>query len=243
MIGLHERKLGRLPSPFDARQLWLSDYVQAELPPQPDKRLWQLPVADWGIMGNNQYGNCVIVAAAHAILAWRANELSDTQRITDSAVIELSREMGALDGFNILDRLKYWRKFGMWADKLWAYTAIVPADWDQVKIAINEFGTCDIGINMPRAWQQSDVWNTGSGSAYRPGTWGGHSVPLVGYDAEYVYAVTWGEIQRMTWEALSYYCDEAYALVDKNWLAGDAETPSGFDLPKLHADLQLVTND
>jgi hypothetical protein len=242
MIGLHEQKLGRLPSPYDARTLWLSDYVKPELPPQPDKRYWQLPIKDWGVMGNDSYGNCVIVTAAHAILSWRANELADTQRLTDSAVIELSRQMGALNGYNILERLKYWRKIGMWSDKLWAFAAVVPADFDQIKIAINMFGLADIGVNMPNAWRGSDTWDTGNGASYRPGSWGGHSIPIVGYDPDFLYVASWGEIIRMTWAALSYYCDEAYALIDSNWLAKDAITPSGFDLPQLHADLQLVAN-
>lgn len=243
MSALHERKLGRLPSPFDPRTLYMADYVGRDFPEPPDKRLWQLPISTWGVMGNSTYGNCVIVTAAHAIMAWRANELGDTRPITDTAVIELSREMGALDGFNILERLKYWRRVGMWSDKLWAYAAINPADPMQVKIAVNTFGCADIGVNMPRAWKSSDHWNVGKGSAYRPGTWGGHSVPVVGYDPDFLYVVTWGEIVRMSWDALATYCDEGYALIDQNWLAGDAETPSGFDLPRLHAELTLLSMD
>lgn len=53
-------------------------------------------------MENDNYGNCVIATAGHALLNWRANELNDLQRITDAAVIDLSRTMGALQGYNIL---------------------------------------------------------------------------------------------------------------------------------------------
>lgn len=235
--------LGRLPVRRDYRNLQFAKYLLPTLPPLPDKRLWQTPVSNWGVMGNDSYGNCVIVTTAHMLLAWRANELQDTRRITDAAVIDLSRTMGALNGYNILDRLLYWRKTGMFADRLWAFTEVTPAATEQVQQAINLFGCLDIGVNLPSAWQGSDEWDVGSGRAYRPGSWGGHSVPLVGYDASHVFAVTWGDVVPMTWEALAYYSDEAYACIDKNWLAGDAVSPAGFDLESLHADLKQVSAD
>lgn len=235
-------ELGRLPSPYDSRTLWLENYITHLLATPPEVRDWHSTISDWGVMGNDRYGNCVIVTAAHAILAWRANELGDRNRITDSAVIELSTSMGALRGYNILERCKYWRKVGMWSDKLWAFASVVPANFEHVRVAINSFGVVDIGVNMPSAWKSTDTWDVGFGPTYRPGTWGGHSVPLVGYDLAYVYLVTWGKVIRMTWAALSYYCDEAFALIDQNWLAGDSISPSGFNLPQLHADLMTITS-
>jgi hypothetical protein len=191
-------------------------------------------------MGNDRYGNCVIVTAAHMILCWRANELDDTKRIADSAVVELSRDMGALNGYNILERLKYWRRVSMWADRLAAFAAVDPADPVAIRHAINLFGGADIGLNMPAAWRSSDVWDAGKGFHYRPNSWGGHSVPLVGYDAAGVYAVTWGRIQPITWAGINAYCDEAYALIDPNWTAFDGIAPSGLDLDRLHADLSAI---
>lgn len=235
-------KLGCNPSRRDARTLQLAYYRKLPYYEQPPERRWDKPIDDWGIMGNDNYGNCTIVTPAHAILAWAANESGDLRRIADSAVIELSREMGALDGYNILDRLNWWRKKGMWANRLWAYAQINPADESTMRTAINNFGCADIALSLPLAWQGADVWDTGYGRTYRPNSWGGHSVPIVGYDTNFLYVVTWGYIQTMTWQALAYYSDEAYALINPSWLAGgDATTPSGFDLTLLHADLQKVT--
>jgi hypothetical protein len=234
-------KLGRLPSRRDRRTLRLAHYRRPRIVAPPAARLWHNGITDWGVMGNNNYGNCVIVTAAHMLLCWRANELDDTKRLTDSAVIELSTTMGALDGYNILDRLNYWRQKGMWSDRLWLYAAVDPSDPDEVKAAINDFGGLDIGLNMPRAWQDKQVWDTGTGLAYRPNSWGGHSVPVVGYDADNLYVVTWGAIQKLTYAALATYSDEAYALVDENWLAKDGITPSAFDLPALYEQLKAIT--
>jgi hypothetical protein len=145
--------------------------------------------------------------------------------------------MGALNGYNILDRLNYWRKNGMWGHALWAYAAVDLQQSDLVKFGINEFGALDIGVNLPNAWQDADTWDVGTGRSYIPGSWGGHSVPLIGYDAEYLYVCTWGSIVSMTWPALRVYCDEAYVAILPDWIAKDQKSPSGFDLPALHNDL------
>jgi len=234
------RMLGRTASPFDNRTLNLRRYTTAKVADPPVDRLWQQPVNDWGVMGNDRHGNCTTVTAAHIILAWRANELNDTKRISDNAVIELAREIGGLNGFSILERLRLWRKRQFWATALWAFVDVNPQDQREVAIAINSFGAADVGVNLPNAWRSADVWDTGEGAAYRPGSWGSHSVPLVGYNANYVYAVTWGEVVAMTWAAVERYCDEAYALLSPDWLAQDSASPSGFDLCQLHADLHAI---
>jgi len=233
--------LGRIPSPTDARTLRLANYVRIDATPAPPARLWHRDIPDWGQAGNDKYGNCVIATAAHAILNWRANELKDTTKIADNAVIELSREMHALNGYTLLDRNKWWRNKTMWSDRLWAFMLIDAADLKQVAIAINSFGVADAGLLMPRAWINEKIWDTGSGANYKPNTWGAHSVPIVGYDETYLYLVTWGYVQKITWSAVATYCDECYALIDPNWIAGDFISPSGLDLEKLHADLFAAT--
>ncbi len=107
------RLLGKLPARRDSRTLNLRDYIQRNFPDPPAARHWETGISDWGVMGNNTHGNCVIVTAAHMRLTWRMNELDDSRRISDREVIELSRTMGALNGYVILDRLKWWRKKGM----------------------------------------------------------------------------------------------------------------------------------
>jgi len=192
-------------------------------------------------MGNNDYGNCVIVTAAHMILCWQATAAGDTRRITDTAVVELSTEMRALHGYNILDRLRYWRKNQMWANPLWAFASIDTNDPATIKATVNAFGAIDIGVNMPTAWKNKNFWDTGTGRLYRPNSWGGHSVPIVGYDENTATIVTWGELVKITWAALADYCDERYALINPSWLQNQGITPSQFNLAQLHADLYAAT--
>lgn len=236
------RLLGKLPAKHDPRTIQLDRHATAALPPPPTKCRWDKAATDWGIMGNDQYGNCVIATAAHTILSWRANELGDTQRITDSAVIDLSRTMHALNGYNILDRLNYWRRNKMWAHPLWAFAQINPSNLDLFQTTINEFGAADIGLQLPLAWKDDPVWDIGTGHRYSPASWGLHSVPIIGYDANQVYLVTWGQIQPMTWRAVPKYCDEAYANISPDWLAKQGTSPSGFNLETLRADLDTATS-
>jgi len=69
-----------------------------------------------------------------------------------------------------------------------------------------------------------------------PGSWGGHAVPVVAYDARTLTVITWGQRLSMTWGFFETYCDEAYAILDGDWLKNN-ECPAGFDLATLEADL------
>ena len=240
MIFLPNRLLGRLPSKQDPRTLQLANYRTPTLPTPPPSRRWDLAVPTWLQAGNDRLGNCVIATAAHELLCMRANASGATNPITDAAVIELSYAMDAENGYSILDRLKWWQHKGMWSNKLGAYAAIGPEEGDLTQSAIDIFGCADIGINLPRAWQHNEIWDTGHGAAYRAGSWGGHSVPIVAYDKDYFYVVTWGYVQQMTYDAYATYCDERYAIIDQAWLKPDGRTPSGFDMAALQADLTAL---
>jgi hypothetical protein len=50
--------------------------------------------------------------------------------------------------------------------------------------------------------------------------------------------VTWGALQVMTWSFWEAYCGEAYAIISNDYLTGKKETPDGFNLTQLQADLQ-----
>jgi hypothetical protein len=74
---------------------------------------------------------------------------------------------------------------------------------------------------------------TGQGA---PGSWGGHAVPIVAYDARGLICITWGELMRMTWQFWNAYCDEAYGLLSPDWIAA-GKAPAGFDWQQLVADM------
>jgi hypothetical protein len=53
--------------------------------------------------------------------------------------------------------------------------------------------------------------------------------------------VTWGALQVMTWSFWQAYCDEAYAIISNDYLTGEKETPDGFNMAQLQADLQVLS--
>ena len=99
-----------------------------------------------------------------------------------------------------------------------------------------------LGVQLPQTAQSQDVWDwTGSltGPA-RPGSWGGHAVDVVRYDADGVTVVTWGALKRVTWSFWDRYVDECYCIISTDFLA-QGKAPNGFELAALQADLALVT--
>jgi hypothetical protein len=106
------------------------------------------------------------------------------------------------------------------------------------------FEGCYIGVQLPKSAQPQvqnhQPWSVPPGGPVgdgAPGSWGGHAIPVVAYDARGVTVVTWGALQTMTWSFWEVYCDEAYAILSKDYLTGRSTTPEGFSLKQLQADL------
>ena len=115
-------------------------------------------------------------------------------------------------------------------------------DHDLVRAAAWLFGGLYLGLQLPLTARAQATWDwTGAldGPA-RPGSWGGHAVDVVRYDEGALTIVTWGALKAMTWAFWDRYCDECYAILSPDFLAG-GRAPNGFDLDALKEDLTLVT--
>jgi hypothetical protein len=65
----------------------------------------------------------------------------------------------------------------------------------------------------------------------------GHCIPAVGYDADQLWIVTWGELKSMGWDFYNAYADEAYAVLSQDFIDNSGVAPAGLDLQTLKADL------
>ena len=249
-------KLGKLVARHDPRTLLLASYATPALPaPPPAMNLSKTVKGAWGMMDNDQIGDCTCAAAGHLIMEWTASAQSKMSTPSDqqivaaySAITGYNPTTGANDnGAQELDVLNYWRQQGIAGHKIEAYMALEPANHTHVMDAVWIFGGCYIGLALPKSAQAQtsnrQIWSvppSGTGGDGAPGSWGGHAVPVVAYDSRSLTVVTWGALQGMTWGFWAAYCDEAYAILSPDYLkqkSGQTVAPNGFNLQQLQADL------
>ncbi|MGA2102581.1 MAG: hypothetical protein ABSG34_15855 [Candidatus Sulfotelmatobacter sp.] len=246
-------KLGKSVARHDPRTLLLASYLTAALPvPPANFDLTTKVGASWGMMDNDQIGDCTCAAAGHLLMEWTANAGKKMFTPTDkqivaaySAITGYNPTTGANDNGAVeVDVLNYWRQSGIAGHKIGAYMALEPANHAHIMDSVYIFGGCYIGLQLPisaqgqvqnhQPWSVPPGGLTGDG---KPGSWGGHAVPVVEYDSRGVTVVTWGALQVMTWSFWEAYCDESYAILSNDYLTGKKTTPQGFNLAQLQADL------
>jgi hypothetical protein len=262
-------KLGCLPPKPQqrARLLKVSKYVSSsQLPAPPAKTDWRAAVSAWGMLGNDTVGDCTEACTGHALLAWAANGkvplvvpegagevtiANAEQQLTPMVLSAYSRVSGYNGtpwtdrGAAIIDVLNDWRANGVAGNKLGAFLSVEPTNHASVVESLYLFGGASCGVSLPLAWQGASVWSAPS-RAHRwgrnaPGSWGGHCVLAIDFDASYLYVVSWGQVVPVTWAAVDMYFDEFYALLDNLWVDGSRAAPNGFDLATLQQDLQAIT--
>jgi hypothetical protein len=250
MINLAKMRLGKLAARHDPRTLQFANYLLPEaLSTNPPTVDWTTKVTQgWPMMRNDTVGDCTCAAAGHMIEEWTANA-TQIQIPSDDDII---KAYSAITGYNPdvpssdrgaaeIEVLKYWQKTGIAGHSIEAYAALEPGNHDHVKAATYIFGGCYIGLGLPVSAQKQRVWSVPPGGPQgqgAPGSWGGHAVPVVGYDSVHVTVVTWGALKKMTWGFWDAYCDEAYAIISEDWLTAADRTPIGFDMAALQKDLK-----
>ena len=233
-------RLGKAQVKHDKRTLKLAKYMLA-LPSPPAKCDWTKGVPRWPMYANDTLGDCTIAAAGHMEQLW-ANQGRPYYEPLSLGIVRVYNSLSPNDeGCYELDVLNYWRKKGIPGvdHKITAYASIKPSSIVNVKLAINLFGSVYSGLALPRSAQNQKVWKVASYDS-KPGSWGGHAVPLVAYDSKYVTCVTWGKLLKMTWGFWSRYADEAYGVLDQSWFGADNVSPAGFNLAALKSDLKAL---
>jgi hypothetical protein len=241
--------LGKLPVRVDVRTLSLAQYVDPQvLPAPPVKFAETAKVEDWPMYANDRIGDCTTAAAGHMIEAWTAAARGQAVVISEQSVLDAFEHVKRVDPFTgeegaiELEVLRFWRKQGIGLHKIGAYARVPVHNRRIVETGAWLFGGLYIGVQLPLTARDQEVWDwTGSLSGdAKPGSWGGHAVDVVAYDAQGLTIVTWGRLKQMTWEFWDRYCDEAYCILTEDFL-DEGKAPNGFDLAALKADLALVT--
>jgi hypothetical protein len=249
-IDHSHNKLGKKPAQHDPRTLQMANYLR--LPDVPAARDWTSKVSpSWGMMLNDELGDCTCAALGHIIQAWTSNEGPKELTLPDAAILKAYEAVGHYkpgqpntdQGAVELDVLKYARKTGVGGVKFDAFVALEPRNHQHIQAAVDLFGGSYIGLALPTSAQKQQVWSVppgGPSGVGAPGSWGGHAVVVEAYDAHGLTCITWGAKKRMTWSFWDAYCDEAYAILCEIWAPEKKVSPSGFDMAALEADLKSV---
>lgn len=249
---------GRLPPhPEDTHpRLKLGRFLTAALPTPPASVDWHSQIADWPMYGNSDWGDCVEAEIGHHEEVLTRYGSGALVEVTDSDVLNVYSAITGFDpnagppgsnptdqGTNIQDSLGYWRTTGIAGHRIDAFASVKVADVTmiEVKTALALFGPLSIGINLPASamdqFNAGQPWDVVSGSQIE----GGHCVALVGYDADYLYVVTWGAVQKMTLGFWAAYVEEAWTPLSREWVNSAGVDPQGVDLAALGEQFTELT--
>ena len=249
-------KLGRKPARKLLSMPSLGDFLdKATAWPSVPAQGWEFAVdpAKWGMLDNDQYGDCAQAGILHLIQGQSANTGNPLSASTAQALALYS----AVTGFNpndpstdqgtvLTDLLSFVQKNGVEMTDATGKTVTVeivgsaaldissPA---QMRYAAYTFGGNYLGINCPQQCvDDTDNWNFAPGLAPA----GGHCIPQEGEGSAGGKIVSWGMVIPASSGFLLAYLEEAYCVVTKSWLNAQGKSPTGLDLNGLVAAMAAL---
>jgi hypothetical protein len=243
-------KFGLNPTPPEAVSLKLSNYLDlGALPKIPGSFGHENILTDYGMLANDQYGDCVVAGACHEVMIWNAAAGHPVPTFTDetaladySAITGFTPDDPSTDqGTDMAAAARYRKNTGIVdaagnRHKVAAYLAIEPGNLHELAAASYLFGAVGIGIEVTDV--AMNQFENGQPWSYRRGgnILGGHYVPIVAKRQGYYIAVTWGKLQKMTWAFYVQRSMTAIAYVSEEYL-NNGVSPEGFNKTALLRDL------
>jgi hypothetical protein len=216
------RFLGRLPKNENSKVPFLRTVLSKAnlpIPVAPISTNWRDKVAVWPMLGNDICGNCVIAGCLHYYQSITANASVEVVPDVGDAVADYSLVGEVTQGVGY-DPVTHSNDNGLVIDYALTY-------WMKTGLAITASGSNTELAGMARiSILDRDMIKHGI-------------IYIVDYDADWLYAITWGKIQRISWDWFDKYAEEAVALLSADWI--DSHTglsPSHMTLASL--DEQIV---
>jgi hypothetical protein len=248
-------KLGKQPATSDERDITLASLARGPalgtLKAPPHAFGYGTSVTDWGVLGNDQYGDCVFAGACHEhmVMAMSARHvvpkftpktaLADYAAVTGFDPSDPSTDQGT----NVRDAMSYRRSTGIVdasgkRHTIAAYVSLDPNDSDEIMLAAYNFLVVGWGFVFPD--YAMDQFNAGEPWDYQDGgsIEGGHYVVATGRkNATDLGFLTWGKRQSVTPSFVEHQGDEAWALVSSDEMRA-GKTVRGFDLSGVESALR-----
>jgi hypothetical protein len=246
-------KTGKLPARTGAVKFAFGDFLhRAAAPVVPETFGHELAVGEWGMLGNDRVGNCVIAGGEHETMLWCSESKRSCPRFTDrTAIRDYSRIAGYVAGDPSTDQgtdmelaAKYRRKTGLRdtrgrLHKIGAYLALRPGDLAEHLLAAYMFGAVGVGFLFPEyamgQFNAGQPWDAQGG----PMPNDGHYVPLVAKRDGNLVVVTWGKTQVVTPAFFAKYNDESVVYLSEEMLSHH-RSPEGFALAELRQEIAAL---
>lgn len=213
------------------------------LPSPPSSVDFYAKVAAWPMDGNDRYGDCTMAAAAHCIQQWNGIAATPDPVPSEQDVVSqyLKLTHGKDTGLVESNVLSTWKNSGLWQNRILGYAPVNVHDNVSVQQAVYLFGAAYVGIQVPAnaesQFEGGKPWTLESGWQ-KEAIQGGHAIPFVGYDADWLYCITWGAVQKVAWDWWQTYGDEAWAILAQEFR--EAKVVNNIDFDSLLADLPKV---
>lgn len=248
-------RFGRTARTFDPRVPHLSALLAGKkvAPPPPAVNYVTKMPQNFGMMLNDNLGDCTCAAYYHARQVWTFNAEGKEATEPDTDIRDLYEQAcgynpntpGPGPGGNEQHVLSFLLKTGapigpsaQQRDKIVAFVEVDHRNTDDVKRTIDECGVAYIGFPVPtNVTYDNRTWD------YDPNaqmTGEGHAVVLVGYDAKAAIAISWGQLYTVTWSFINNIVDEIYAIADRNWVEKTKKTPAGLTLAQLEEQMRAI---
>lgn len=203
-------------------------------------------------------GNCCAIAAiGHQIQGWTANKGAEVtpsdQDILDGYIAVTGLEGAAYDpatglndnGCNMFDVCNYVVSTGIAGHKVGGFVELAIAN-EEFHYCIDWTGGVYMGFALPLICQRLSSWEipthipSSELDLWQPGSWGGHAVTGLQYQANGVTVISWGQKIFASWDFIHRYNDEAYGFISNDWVTGASPAPNGLDLAAFQKDWALL---
>ena len=233
-------KLGRLaPKPMHSPDF--THYLKSPLEEPPLSVT--APNLTYPMADNDKIGDCTIASVIHCDQVWSSEVKEAYEYPGDEEVrAEYFTLSGGQDsGLVEQNVLQKWKNQGLFGNKIWGYAPVAPKHTHAIKQVVANYGAVYTGILMPQPAQEQfatgQPWTlTGTQADYN--VLGGHAVPIVGYGIDGPTIVTWGKLQKVTWQWWMTYSEEAWVILPHEFIeAGRGPT---LDLKALEDELTRI---
>jgi len=239
-------KLGARPGVIPTGLHDLTFYAAGSLPKAPAS----VPVpavASWGMDGNSTAGTCGVAGINHYFMADASIAGVESESFPgDQEILDyyFTYTGGQDTGVVLSDFLAYVKTHPFFGHTVDAYAPVGVHDIPTMQFVIDAYGAAYTGITVTQA-MMSAVQSSPSGWVWTTQDTqgepvGGHCIPVVGYDDQFLTAVSWGQAIQISYPAWHRMSTEAWAVLSGEFAAKGGDT-RGIDLAALQADLAKVS--